>query len=845
MSFAACTSPAGNEGAFFFNSTSHVPQFCAGTAWQAMGPVPGAGGSGCSTLPAIGTVLADGSVYAGLSTDGSVPMATQRCDIGMSWSGSACTGTRTMKVWSAGNTIVTGYTNADTGNANTLGLYPLSNADSPYTAAITCHSLNEDGHTDWYLPALNELNVLYTNRVAIGNFDTANSYWTSTENDNYGAWFKNFSNGIQSVNAKNLAMNVRCARKTTLTSGPAEGTIIYNNDSHVLQYCDGAAWIPMGPVPGTGLTPPAVGTVMADGSVYAGLSTDGSVPMATQRCDIGMTWSGSACTGTRSLIVWSTGATIATGITNADTGKANTLGLYPLSNADSPYTAAITCHNLNEDGHTDWYLPAENELNVLYTNQAAIGNFDSSSPYYWPSTELNGTNAYILNFGTGGHDSAAKTNHIDVRCVRKSTGACANPPGTEGSAIYNSASHIMQYCDGTNWRGIGPSCAPSGFTDQTNVAPSTLTTSNIAWATHCANQSVSIGGAGSPQYRICSDVACGTVVQNWGSGAGTVNPGQYLQLELTSSASGNTTNSATPTVGGAASPAWNVTTCNSADVTSLGFTNQTHVLTSTLITSNIVQIPAGLCPKTVSAITGTGTPYNFRICSDAACGTVLQTWGNTSQTISPGQYLQLEQTSSASYNTATTAQPTVGGYSGTASSGTYWNVTTWLGYQRVFVSSATYLGNIGSVAAADTDCATLATAASLDGTWKAWISVTTGSDNPAFTFTHPTTPYKLVGGTTTIANNWTGLVGGTILLPINKTEIGAAPSAGNVWTNTSTAGAATTSGSSSTGNCIAWTSSAGNPTKGNYGLDTSAAAAWTASSSQICSTAAHLYCFEQ
>jgi hypothetical protein len=118
-----------------------------------------------------------------------------------------------------------------------------------------------------------------------------------------------------------------------------------------------------------------VGTVCTDGSVYAELSPDGNVRMYTQRCDVGMSWSGSACTGTRSTIVWSTGFTIQTFYGSFVTGKANTAGLYPLSNADSPYTAAIDCHALNEDGHTDWYLPALNELNVMYTGAAAIGNF--------------------------------------------------------------------------------------------------------------------------------------------------------------------------------------------------------------------------------------------------------------------------------------------------------------------------------------------------------------------------------------------------------------------------------------------------------------------------------------
>ena len=45
-----CASPAGHEGDVIYNAASyHVPQFCNGTNWIAMGKVPGAGGAGCSS----------------------------------------------------------------------------------------------------------------------------------------------------------------------------------------------------------------------------------------------------------------------------------------------------------------------------------------------------------------------------------------------------------------------------------------------------------------------------------------------------------------------------------------------------------------------------------------------------------------------------------------------------------------------------------------------------------------------------------------------------------------------------------------------------------------------------
>jgi hypothetical protein len=176
--------------------------------------------SACSTT--AGTVCADGTIYAGTSSAGT-PMYTTRCDAGQTWSGAACTGARAALSWNNGNTtgyVTTGFMGAN-GKANTAGIV-LLDSDSvtagtqPHVAAQYCVSLSEDGYSDWYLPALAELNTLYTNRVAIANFDVSgNVYWTSTEYSSNGAWFERFSDGNQSgfnIN-KYYTCGVRCVRR--------------------------------------------------------------------------------------------------------------------------------------------------------------------------------------------------------------------------------------------------------------------------------------------------------------------------------------------------------------------------------------------------------------------------------------------------------------------------------------------------------------------------------------------------------------------------------------------------------------------------------------------------------
>jgi len=185
------------------------------TVWT----VTNAGGD-CTGTPTIGTVCADGTLYAGLSPDGNVKMFTTRCDAGQTWDGvSTCTGSRSGLSWNNGtsNYITTGISGNTTGKSNSAALAVLVDAGAAYVAAQYCESLNINGKTDWYLPALTELNVLYNNRASLRNFElTGNIYWSSTENDNAYAWFERFSDGMQNYNLgqpKHRGLLVRCVRR--------------------------------------------------------------------------------------------------------------------------------------------------------------------------------------------------------------------------------------------------------------------------------------------------------------------------------------------------------------------------------------------------------------------------------------------------------------------------------------------------------------------------------------------------------------------------------------------------------------------------------------------------------
>jgi hypothetical protein len=86
--------------------------------------------------------------------------------------------------------------------------------DGDTYAARICNELQvtEGGVTygDWYLPSIQELNLMYINKTAINNTATANGgsaftsewYWSSTESEIQHAWAQRFSDAIQSWTLK-------------------------------------------------------------------------------------------------------------------------------------------------------------------------------------------------------------------------------------------------------------------------------------------------------------------------------------------------------------------------------------------------------------------------------------------------------------------------------------------------------------------------------------------------------------------------------------------------------------------------------------------------------------------
>jgi len=98
-----------------------------------------------------------------------------------------------------------------TGSSNTGTIYVSLGLSGVYAARI-CRDLNVNGDSDWFLPSIDELAQMYTNRTQIGTM-AAGSYWSSSENSDLGAEGLDFTTGTSQNYGKSGLLYVRAARK--------------------------------------------------------------------------------------------------------------------------------------------------------------------------------------------------------------------------------------------------------------------------------------------------------------------------------------------------------------------------------------------------------------------------------------------------------------------------------------------------------------------------------------------------------------------------------------------------------------------------------------------------------
>ena len=160
------------------------------------------------TLPAFGAVIAGqggmlAAILRGPTVDGieQPPFALLVSD--------AAVGEFEDIVWGEYGKDVPGTSSRTDGKANTDA---MALASCP--AALRMRELTIDGHSDWYLPSLGELNSAAANVPEL--FSKEGWYWTSTQGSLYGAFVQDFSYGYSLWSDKVNGHRVRAFRAIQL-----------------------------------------------------------------------------------------------------------------------------------------------------------------------------------------------------------------------------------------------------------------------------------------------------------------------------------------------------------------------------------------------------------------------------------------------------------------------------------------------------------------------------------------------------------------------------------------------------------------------------------------------------
>ena len=304
----------------------------------------------------------------------------------------------TTRIGTTSNAIGAGY-------VNTSAIIAQSNVAG--RAATVARAFQGGGKTDWFLPSKDELTQVYRQKSVLGGFDF-NYYWSSSEGAAGLAWFQGFD-GYGDNGAKTATLYVRPVRafSDVATSAATSTTVVAT--------CAAGGACRVGDTgPGGGKVFYVATTIFTSGAPCgtqcryleaAPAGWTGSTPLLFPNCDRNRNptvdpkckwwsnWSSRSITGASGQQIGS--------------GYANTLAIVTQTNlAGNAATvaralnAATVARAFQGGGKTDWYLPSNRELYLMYLNKEVIGGVSVDwTDRYWSSTEYLADEAWYMIFG--------------------------------------------------------------------------------------------------------------------------------------------------------------------------------------------------------------------------------------------------------------------------------------------------------------------------------------------------------------------------------------------------------------------------------------------------------------
>ncbi len=113
-------------------------------------------------------------------------------------------------IWGCSGTLIGTAENLGAGWFNTINIEDGC-ADAEFAAKL-CRETDINGFADWYLPSIDQLEEMYTQKDVIGGFSSDGYYWSSTEAHATGAKMLAFGSYFAANGGKSNPYNVRCIR---------------------------------------------------------------------------------------------------------------------------------------------------------------------------------------------------------------------------------------------------------------------------------------------------------------------------------------------------------------------------------------------------------------------------------------------------------------------------------------------------------------------------------------------------------------------------------------------------------------------------------------------------------
>jgi hypothetical protein len=308
------------------------------------------------------------------------------------------------KTWSSTKTLLNSNNASGYLNTNTIRAATGYSA-ATYPAAFTCVDLGAD---EWYLPSKEELTVAYTNRNAINKRlealgktqlgETASSYWTSSEKDSSNAYLLQF----KTIETSFAGMPIEVKKDTT----SSVRAMRHLSKEEVKTRPDGYHFYTVGEVYYENGVPAGVVYEISEAGLHGKMV---SIEQARKA------WSNDTLTVTNAI-------SNTNGKMNMDSILSNVDFDQNLYTSPPDYLLFSVCH-----GELDWYLPAKDELQTLYSKKneinvtldlliqqnvsnATLLQASTETKFYWSSTENDAKTSYNVSF----EDGTAATSKKDV-----------------------------------------------------------------------------------------------------------------------------------------------------------------------------------------------------------------------------------------------------------------------------------------------------------------------------------------------------------------------------------------------------------------------------------------------